>query len=44
MAMCMENEIPVIVFDLNQEGNVKRVICGETIGTLVEVGPNRAEV
>ena len=44
MAMCMENDIPVIVFDLNQEGNVKRVICGETIGTLVEVGPKSAEV
>ena len=44
MAMCMENDIPVIVFDLNQEGNVKRVICGEPIGTLVEVGPNTAEV
>ena len=44
MAMCMENDIPVIVFDLNGEGNMKRVICGDTIGTRVEVGPNSAEV
>ena len=44
MALCMDNEIPVIVFDLNREGNMKRVTCGDPIGTRVEVGPNSTEV
>ena len=44
MAMCMENEIPVIVFNLNTEGNVKRAVCGVDIGTRVEVGPGNEEL
>ena len=44
MAMCMDNDIPVIVFDLNTDGNVMRVVCGENIGTRVEVGPGNTEV
>jgi len=44
MAMCMDNDIPVVVFDLNAEGNVKRVVLGETIGTRVEVGPTEMEI
>ena len=44
MAMCMDNDIPVVVFDLNAEGNVKAVICGETIGTRVEVSAVEMEI
>jgi len=32
---CMENRMPIIVFDLNVPGNMVRVACGESIGTLV---------
>ena len=35
--LCKENNLPVIVFDMNKAGNLKRVLQGETIGTLVEV-------
>jgi len=35
--LCKENNIPVIVFDMNTPGNLKRVVAGEEIGTLVEV-------
>ncbi|MCI0363775.1 MAG: UMP kinase, partial [Phycisphaerales bacterium] len=35
LAMCMENKLPVIVFDFKKPGNIKRVIEGETLGTLV---------
>jgi len=35
MALCMDNRLPIIVFDLGVEGNVERVILGEKIGTLV---------
>ena len=36
-SMCLENELPVIVFDMNKSGNLKRVILGESIGTLVKI-------
>jgi len=34
--LCMENNLPIIVFDMNQEGNLRRLILGEQIGTLVK--------
>lgn len=34
--LCMENEIPLIVFNLSEEGNIRRVILGEMIGTVVK--------
>ncbi len=33
--MCSENSLPIIVFDMNTPGNLKRVVLGEKIGTLV---------
>jgi len=35
MAMCREHNIPVVVFDFKQSGNIRRVVAGERIGTLV---------
>ncbi|QDV07881.1 Uridylate kinase [Planctomycetes bacterium Poly30] len=35
MSMCRDHGIPVIVFDMFQEGNLERVVRGETIGTIV---------
>ncbi|MCD9855336.1 UMP kinase [Epilithonimonas sp. JDS] len=32
-----ENKLPIIVFDMNKQGNLERLIDGETIGTLVNV-------
>ncbi len=34
--LCKENNLPIIVFDMNQPGNLKKVMHGENIGTLVE--------
>jgi uridylate kinase len=34
--LCMENKLPIIVFDMNKPGNLRRVACGEKIGTLVK--------
>lgn len=34
--LCMENKLPIIVFDMNAEGNLKRLVCGEKVGTLVQ--------
>ena len=33
VSLCMDNSLPIIVFDLNTAGNVVRVVCGESIGT-----------
>jgi uridylate kinase len=34
-ALCMENHIPIIVFDFFEEGCLERAVAGETVGTLV---------
>jgi uridylate kinase len=34
-SLCMDNNIPIIVFGLEKPGNIKRVVSGEKIGTLV---------
>jgi uridylate kinase len=35
ITMCMENSLPVVVFDLFEEGNLEKVIRGETLGTRI---------
>jgi uridylate kinase len=34
-SLCMEHQLPIVVFNLLQDGNIARVVQGETIGTLV---------
>ena len=34
-SLCMDNEIPILVFGLDEPGNIKRAMYGESIGTLV---------
>jgi uridylate kinase len=34
--LCQENNIPIIVFDINKEDNLRRIIQGEHVGTLVK--------
>ena len=34
-AVCMENDLPIVVFDIGAPGNIKRAVLGEPIGTLV---------
>ena len=33
--LCMENNLPIVVFDMNRIGNLRRVVTGEKVGTLV---------
>jgi uridylate kinase len=35
-SLCMDNNIPIVVFNLNEFGNIKRIVMGEKIGTLVK--------
>ncbi len=36
VSLCMDNKLPIVVFNMNREGNIRRVILGEKIGTVVE--------
>jgi uridylate kinase len=35
VSLCMENKLPIIVFSLREEGNIRRVVTGESIGTVI---------
>ena len=36
VSLCMDNKLPIVIFDLNKKGNIKRVVLGEKIGTVVK--------
>jgi uridylate kinase len=38
VSLCMENDTPIIVFDLNEPENITRVAAGEAVGTLITGG------
>lgn len=35
ISLCMDNELPIVVFNMNVRGNLRRVVCGEKVGTTV---------
>ena len=37
ISLCMENRMPIVVFNLGRSGNIKRAVLGEKIGTVVKV-------
>jgi len=36
LTLCMENHIPILVFNLHTSGNIKKALLGEKIGTLIK--------
>jgi uridylate kinase len=36
ISLCMDNHLPIIVYDLKRKGNLRRIALGEKIGTLVK--------
>ena len=38
VSLCMDNKLPIIVFDVFKEGNIERVLCGQAVGTLISEG------
>src|SRR5437870_1563027 len=38
ISLCMENKLPIIVFDLARAGNIKRIVLGEVVGSIVSSG------
>ena len=41
ISLCMDNGLPIIVFNFREEGNIRRAVLGERIGTLVHSGSGR---
>ncbi|NOT28299.1 MAG: UMP kinase [Acidobacteria bacterium] len=37
ISLCMDNKLPIVVFNLREPGNIRRVVLGETVGTTVGV-------
>ncbi len=37
VSLCMDNKLPILSFNLETEGSIKRAICGEKIGTVVRI-------
>ena len=35
ISLCKDNKLPIVVFNLTEQGNVKRAVCGEDVGTVV---------
>ncbi|HEX3179417.1 MAG TPA: UMP kinase [Methylomirabilota bacterium] len=35
ISLCMDNKLPIVVFDLMQSGNIKRIVLGEPVGSIV---------
>ena len=39
ISLCMDNSLPIVVFDMNKPGNIRRVVLGEPIGTTGRPAP-----
>jgi len=37
ISLCMDNRLPIVVFNMNEPGNVRRVVMGQAVGTVVSV-------
>jgi uridylate kinase len=35
ISLCMDNKLPIVVFDLTRPGNIARIVCGEPVGSVV---------
>jgi uridylate kinase len=38
LSLCMDNALPIHVFNMDDEGNIDRIVCGERVGTVVATG------
>jgi uridylate kinase len=39
ISLCMDNRMPIVVYDLRRKGNLRRIVTGEKVGTIVEEEP-----
>mgnify|MGYP000264913613 CR=1 FL=1 len=38
LSLCLDNKLPIIVFNLTVPGNIRRVVMGERVGSMVTTG------
>jgi uridylate kinase len=38
LSLCMDNGLPLYVFNIDDERNIYRIVCGERVGTVVRTG------
>jgi uridylate kinase len=38
LSLCMDNHLPIIVFDMFESGSIRRILSGEAVGTLISGG------
>ncbi len=38
LSLCMDNNLPIHVFNMDDEGNIDRIVCGQRVGTVVATG------
>jgi uridylate kinase len=38
LSLCMDNRLPINVFNMDDERNIYRIVCGERVGTVVRSG------
>ncbi len=38
LSLCMDNKLPIVVFDVSQQGAIRRILSGEAVGTLISEG------
>jgi uridylate kinase len=43
LTLCMDNDLPIMVFNMADEANVMRILRGEHVGTIVASNPKDAE-
>jgi uridylate kinase len=43
-ALCRDNKLPIIVFNIFKKGNIKRAVLGEKVGTLIGVDYNSSQI
>jgi len=36
ITLCMENKLPIVVFNFMEEGNLKKIVCGQNLGTIID--------
>jgi uridylate kinase len=41
LSLCMDNDLPIYVFNMGDDANIDRIVCGQKVGTLVSSGPAR---
>lgn len=35
VSLCMDNKLPIIVFDIGDQGSIGRILSGESVGTII---------